>query len=315
MSFFADLRDSGRLSQILSAAAAVLIFALLGLLTIAGLLLYDVMTPPSAGGSVDPNVLMGRPTVMSFSVPGGSAEGWFFPGFRTAPTIIVCHGYGSSREDVLTIVTALQEHKYNVFLFDFSGHGRSKRFSTLGFRETREVLAAVRVVAERPDVDKTRFGVWGSTLGGYAALSAAAQDRRIRALIVDSVYDRPLDFFNLQIQSSPMQSVPLAGFLSRMGFKLFTFTYRKDPTLSLQVTKLAGVPKLFLQANDNPLLADSTLQLFLKAPEPREQLIVQKSRYSEMIDDEKRAYENQLVRFFLVNLPVTALPAPAAPAR
>jgi pimeloyl-ACP methyl ester carboxylesterase len=309
MSFFSDLRDSGRLSQVLSAGAVILVFAFLALLAISGLLLYNVIAPASKGGSVRPEDLLGRPTAMTFSVPGGTAEGWFFPGFRTAPTIIVCHSYGSNREEVHTLVVALQEHQYNVFVFDFSGHGRSKRFSTLGFRETREVLAAVRAVAERPDVDKTRFGIWGQSLGGYAALSATALDRRIRAVVVDSTYDKPLDFYNQRIQGSALNSFPMAGFFSRLGFRLMTFTYRKDPTLTQQVARLAGTPKLFIQANDNRTLADSTLQLFLKAPEPREQLIVQKSRYAEMTDEEKRTYENQLVRFFLVALPVSAVPA------
>jgi hypothetical protein len=309
MSFFSDLRDSGRLSQVLTAGGFILLFALIALLTLAGLQLYNVVKPATTGGGLDPTSLLGRPDVVSFSIPGGSAEGWFFPGLRTAPTILVCHGYQSSREEVLTIVTALQEHQYNVFLFDFSGHGRGKGLTTLGFRETRELLAAIRAIASRPDVDQTRFGAWGSSLGGYAALSAAAQDRRVRAIAVDSIYDKPIDFYNLQIKNSPLVSFPLAGYFSRLGFRLMTFTYRKDPTLEQQTAKLAGVPKLFIQATDNPALAQITLQLFLKAPEPREQVIVQKSHFAEMMDDEKRSYENQLVRFFLVNLPVTAVPA------
>jgi len=307
MGFFSDLRDSGRLAQILTAAGLIVLFALLALLAIAGLQVYNVVSPSTSGGALRPEDLLGRPVVMSFAVPNGTAEGWFFPGLRTAPTVLVCHGYQSNREEVLTIVTAFQEHQYNVFVFDFSGHGRSKRFSTLGFQETREVLAAIRALSDRTDIDKTRFGIWGNSLGAYAALSAAAQDRRVRAVAVDSAYERPLDFYNLQISNSSLKSFPLAGMLSRWGFRLFTFSYRKDPTLSEQAAKLGGVPKLYIQANDNRALAESTLQLFLKSPEPREQLIVQKSRYSEMLDEEKRNYENQLVRFFLVNLPVTVV--------
>lgn len=303
MSFIANLRDSGRLSQILTALAALFGFLLLMELLLSGMLVYSVLSPMRTGGTLNPSDLLGRPSEVTYSVPGGTSEGWFFPGLRTAPTIIICHGYESNREELLTLVTALQEHQYNVFLFDFSGHGRSKRFSTLGYRETREVLAIVRALAERDDVDRTRFGVWGSNLGGFAALSAAAQDRRIRAVAVDSIYDAPSDLFNQQMQRSALSSFPLAPFFSRLGFRIFSFAYRKDPTLSTQVTKLQGVPKLFVQASDSPELSQATLAIFLKAPEPREQLVVSKSRYALMSDDERRTYENAIVRFFLINLP------------
>ena len=53
-------------------------------------------------------------------------DGWFFPGLRGAPTVIVCHGYRAQRADVLTLVTALQEQQFNVFLFDFTGHGQAR---------------------------------------------------------------------------------------------------------------------------------------------------------------------------------------------
>ena len=159
---------------------------------------YHVTTPPRLGADIPPDAFF-RPTIVEFSTPSGSREGWFFPGLKGAPTIIVCHGYGSGRADFLTMVSALQEHQYNAFIFDFAGHGKSAGRTSFGGGETKEVLAAINELANRDDLDKDRFGVWGVDLGGYAALSAAAGDKRVQAVVVESVFDSPNQMLNLQL--------------------------------------------------------------------------------------------------------------------
>ncbi len=56
------------------------------------------------------------------------------------------------------------------------------------------------------------------------------------------------------------------------------------------------------------MLAQSTRELFLRSPEPREQVILPKRNYAAMLEDEKRSYENRLVSFFLLNLSPSARP-------
>jgi len=57
------------------------------------------------------------------------------------------HGYESSRGELLTLESALQDHQYNVFIFDFAGPWGEAGISTLGYRETDEVRAAVDLLA------------------------------------------------------------------------------------------------------------------------------------------------------------------------
>lgn len=303
MSFISNLRDSGRLGQAATTVVVLLGFGLVTVLIVAGILLYGIVNPAKTGGTLEEGKLLGRPIVLSFAVPRGSIDGWFYPGLRMAPTIILAHNYGASREELLTLATAFQENQYNVLVFDFSGHGSSKRTSTLGYRETRELLAAVRAVAARDDVDRNRFGIWGAGMGGYAALSVATMEPRVRAVAVDSAYERPEDLFNHLVRQSTLSQIPLASQFSRWGFALFRFNYRKDPPLTERVAKLGGIPKLFIQANESPEFAAATQKLFQSAPAPKEQVIVQKAKYATMMDDERRRYENDLLRFFLTNLP------------
>src|SRR4029077_8513245 len=66
----------------------------------------------------------GHPEGLNFTVKGeGPRDGWLFPGLKSAPPIILCPAYQSSRGELLTLASALQDQQYNVLVFDFSSHG------------------------------------------------------------------------------------------------------------------------------------------------------------------------------------------------
>lgn len=304
MSLLSELRyPTTRRAKIITAVLAVVFFWLLATLSIATLLLYRVVKPARSASDLDPSQLPGNPSVVDFTGPGGEdLDGWFFPGLRGAPTIILCHGYQSDRTEVLTLVAALQEHRFNVFLFDFSGHGRTGGTTTLGFREAEEVRSAIEVLAQRDDVDAKRFGVWGANMGGYAALSAATGEPRIRALVLDSVYANPLQLLQYQIDRSGMGVLPMVTTFAGLGYRILNFSYHSQPLLSQRVAALDQVPKLFIQARDQGQLAEITMQIFLASPEPRQQIIAQKAYAASLGEEEKRQYENAVVSFFLEHL-------------
>ncbi len=312
MDFLDDLRDSRTLiGKIFLTVMFLLVFGFLAVLAISGFALVRVTSPERSGGTLDPNQLLVKPDLVSVALPGGgSLEGWFFPGLRTAPTILLCHGYRSQRSDILTMVTPLQEHQYNVFVFDFPGHGSTAGKTSLGPQEAKVVLAAVDELSRRHDLDTERFGLWGVDMGGYAAMGAAATDPRIKAVAVDNLYDAPSDFLRLQIERTGLGSVPLVNFFTRTGYKLMNWSLRNAPPLSEVVPRMNQTPKLFIQGRGHEPLAQATFQLFLRAPEPRQQAVLQHTTYSSLPDEEKREYENQLLNFFLQNLP-TATPPPA----
>ena len=87
--------------------------------------------------------------------------------------------------------------------------------------------------------------------------------------------------------------------------------HRHDPPLSSKLAALSGVHTLFIQALDDPELAAVTRDMFLKAPEPRDQAIIPHGNFVGLSEQEKRDYENRVVSFFLLRLPViTARPLP-----
>ena len=294
-------------TKLLMALSALVFFVLLATTAIAGFLVYRIVKPQRISSEINMASFPGRPEVLDFDLPGGlgKREGWFFPGFRGAPTIVLCHGYESSRGGLLTLESALQDHQYNVFIFDFAAHGANAGISTLGYREADEVRAAVDLLAARPDLDPTRFGLWGYNLGAYAALREAESDRRIRALVLDSVYDQPKQMVKVGVERNGLGGFPFMVRAAEFSFGYLNYAHRDDPPLSRKLITLLGVPTLYIQALDDPELAEATRQIFLKASEPREQAILPHGNFVSLNDEEKRMYENRIVSFFLVRLPAT----------
>lgn len=305
MSFFSELRSPKSLhAQLLTAFAALLLFGALATSAIAGFLVYRIVKPQRTSSEINMESFPGRPDAMKFSVPGvGERDGWFFPGLMGAPTIVLCHGYGSSRGELLTLVSALQDHQYNVFVFDFAGHGANDGITTFGYSEAVELRAAVDELAKRGDVDAERFGLWGYNLGAYAALDEAEQDKRIRALVLDSVYDKPEQMVKIGVERAGMNQLPLMARSAEVSFDWINHKYRGEKPLTWRMDGLAGVPKLFIAAADDPELAELTLKIFKNAPEPKEQVTILHGNFPNMGDQDKRDYENRVVSYFLLRLP------------
>src|SRR5881296_3661781 len=137
MQILYELRYPNRLStKMLMALLALAFFAVLATTAIAGFLVYRIVKPQRTSTEINMASFPGRPEVLEFVVPGGAGgaekrEGWFFPGLRGAATIVLCHGYESSRGELLTLESALQDHQYNVFIFDFAAHGAKSKMNTL----------------------------------------------------------------------------------------------------------------------------------------------------------------------------------------
>ena len=302
-------------AKLATAVMALIAFAVLATAAIAGFLVYRIVKPQRTSSDINMDSFPGKPDAIDFQVPQlGTRHAWFFPGLRGAPTIVLCHGYGSSRGELLTLVSALQDHQYNVFVFDFASHGSNAGVTTFGYREADEVRAAIDVIAQRNDVDPTRFGLWGYNLGAYAALREAEKDPRVRALVLDSVYDRPKQMVKIGVEKTGVGGFPFMVKSAQTTFEWLNYGYKDDPPLSSRLKALSDVPVLFIEATDDPELGAITREMFLKAPEPREQAIIAHGNFVNLPDDEKRTYENRVVSFFLTRLPVeAALAAPTRP--
>ena len=146
---------------------------------------------------------------------GVRVGGWFIPvSYGTSDaTVIVTRGHGSTKAAVLPYVQMLQYIGYNALLLEVRGQGDSEgHTSSFGVRETNDVLGALRYLTQaRPNASKYVFG-FGISRGALPVLAAAAADKRIRGVVIDS--------------GSPHLSLTLDSLTRRMPALLETYVRR-----------------------------------------------------------------------------------------
>jgi len=127
----------------------------------------------------------------------------------------------------------------------------------------------------------------------------------VRAMALDAVYDYPKQMVKIGVEKTGVGGFPLMVKSAQMCFEWMNYGHKSDPPLSAKIGKMAGVPMLFIEAADDPETAAIGREMFLKAPEPREEAMIPHGNFVNLPDDEKREYENRVVTFFLTRLQVS----------
>jgi fermentation-respiration switch protein FrsA (DUF1100 family) len=91
------------------------------------------------------------------------------------PAIVLFHGIGGKRQDLAAIAQSFDDN-FAVLAFDARGHGQSGGLVSIdGPREIADTREVYDQLAARPEIDKTRIGAWGISLGGGAVLRSLVQ--------------------------------------------------------------------------------------------------------------------------------------------
>lgn len=118
---------------------------------------------------------------------GLTLRGWYHPPANGA-TILLAHGTGGSRLQMLPTALMLARHGFGAMLFDFRAHGESDgSWSSSGDWERLDVAAALRYLLGRPGASGIRLGAVGFSMGGVAVSEVAAQDPTLAAIVLESV--------------------------------------------------------------------------------------------------------------------------------
>ena len=119
-----------------------------------------------------------------------SLAGWYVPSANGA-AVVLLHGAGSTRSDVLPQAAVLARAGFGVLLVDARGHGGSGgRAMDFGWHGDADIAAATDYLAARPDVDADRIGAVGMSMGGEEAIGATATNRLLRAVVAEGATAR-----------------------------------------------------------------------------------------------------------------------------
>ena len=104
-------------------------------------------------------------------------------GATRPPIVVMCMGLDSAKEEMDAYESIFLARGMATLAFDGPGQGEAEyELRIRGDFET-PVKSVVDWVERRADLDASRIGLWGVSLGGYYAPRAAAFEKRVRACI------------------------------------------------------------------------------------------------------------------------------------
>lgn len=292
--------------------------------------------PLAAGWVISRAVLHPQPTVedhtladfaltaepISFSSRDGTRlAGWFIApparASRPAAGIVLSHGWGRSRAELLPHADILHRAGYAVLAFDYRYCGESAGAAvTMGLREQDDLLGAIDALCARPEVEARRVGVFGMSLGAVIAILVTARDARVRALTVEApfathevIMTRSIRHY-FHLPSFPIAETAKWVIERRLGTSL-------NSAQPLPVAHLISPRPLFVIADERDAVVghEETERVFAAAGEPKRFWLVPGADHARGWQAARLEYERRLVDFFGEALSATAEPVDALAGR
>jgi pimeloyl-ACP methyl ester carboxylesterase len=243
---------------------------------------------------------------LEISIPtqdGKELPGWWIPGLRGAPGIILAPGYGMNRADGLSLASILHESGFNLLLYDQRGNSQSRKYaSTLGLKEAGDMLQAIQLVQKRPESDPANLGVWGVDIGAYSALQASAECKEVRAIVADGAYEFVADFLGDRISEDFGIDSRLICLSSFQVFRLAHLLDKPSANSELPLQQISDREILFIKGENRKGLADLTAAIYDKIQPQKEMISFKAARTHLMSGEDLRSYDRQVASFFRLNL-------------
>ncbi len=276
--------------------------------------------PPLSMGPVDFTPLHGD-MVRFRSFDGTSLRGMHLrPINRTEykGTILFCHEYGSDMFSCARYARPLIEAGFDVFTFDYRGHGDSSnrsRYKPLQWpsdKEQQDTLGALAYVetALTAEGKSPNVGIFGISRGAGSALLAACSTPNVKAILCDGVFSTELTIIAFMKRWARIfASVKLVyenhteRFWQLLYWLLIRFAQPKlacrYPSVRKALTEMRNCPIMFVYGQrDSYIREDQTRALHAMAPDPKYLWIVKGAKHNQAAIIEPRQYAARSIAFF-----------------
>ncbi len=199
---------------------------------------------------------------VTFTSHGVPLKGWFISpnGNPTPrPAVVVAHGWASNATRMLPVARLLHEAGFGVFLYDARGHGASGDGGPMTLLKfAQDLIAAVDYLAGRSEVDMTRLGVVGHSMGGSGAILATSMEPRIQALVTSSAFADPADVTRIIVRNRHLPHWPFFGLLNYF-FERWLGTTMADIAPQNRVGRIT-VPLLLIHGDSDHFVPPTNLE-------------------------------------------------------
>ncbi len=209
---------------------------------------------------------------------GGSLHGWWMPGTPGAPVLILLHGWENNAGRLISYIEHLHPLGYNLFSIDARNHGDSSPHpQPTVWSFTQDALAAIRWILDRYGDGAPQIGLIGFSIGGGAAINAAALAPEVQALLTVGAISHPLKVMRVGFDRKGIPYFPLVW----MFFKYLELRFRIPFDRIAPIRRVGSIPApLFLVhgANDTIVPPEQGKELYAAAAQDRAQLWIVPSR-------------------------------------
>jgi fermentation-respiration switch protein FrsA (DUF1100 family) len=127
---------------------------------------------------------------IQFNAEGTTLRGWLYvpdSGNAPFPTIVMAHGFSAVKEMHLdSFAEVFANAGLAALVFDNRNFGASDgepRQEIDPWAQVRDYRHAITYARTRPEVDRERIGIWGSSYSGGHTLVVGAIDRRVKCVV------------------------------------------------------------------------------------------------------------------------------------
>jgi len=238
-----------------------------------------------------PADLRGAEAVSLASRDGSTLRGWWVPPARGA-TVVLLHGSVSDRRQLLPEAVLLGGRGFGVLMFDWPGLGESGGHTTWSTTEPQALRGALDWIQRR--APGQRIGALGFSRGASILLVTAADDQRLRALVLEAII---LDE-DEQVRREYAGWGPISGFAARRGMRSAGWDPGSPSPLGV-VSRMRGRPLLIVNGTaDDVALPSDAQQLFDAAPEPKRLWLIPGLGHGGYPAAAPGQYEETLTSFF-----------------
>jgi alpha/beta superfamily hydrolase len=192
----------------------------------------------------------------------------------------------------------LVRHGYGVLLFDRRGEGESDGDpNAFGWGADTDLNAAVAFLQQRSDVDASRIGGIGLSVGGEALLQTAAESDGLRAIVADGAGARSVREELARSGTGKWGEIPTSLVITA-GTMLFS-NHAAPANLNRLVGRIAPRPLLLIYGeHDQPNVQELMPGYYAAAGEPKTLWRVAGASHTGSIDTHPREYERRVIGFF-----------------
>ncbi|MBI3549427.1 MAG: alpha/beta hydrolase [Elusimicrobia bacterium] len=238
---------------------------------------------------------------VSFKTEDGlTLAGWLIPSARqTDKTVMICHGWGDNKGDVLERLHFLAK-EFNLFLFDFRFHGESEgHMTSLVYYETRDTKAALEFLARAKPAWRRNLGTFGHSMGATLAIWAASTHPDVKAVAVES----PFASFNEVVNQFACVNYHLPYFpFGVMTLAIMRWRLGLDPepfSPIYHVGRISPRPTFFIAGEKDMLMPlEVVRKVYERSGEPKALWTVAGAAHRFCAEVGGAEYQRRLIEFF-----------------